>query len=395
MLGRYLSKDDIGIYGILTAAVAVVSVAIPFSPYVERTRPSTDGLTTRQAVAVQLHVITTAGFVALLSLPIAHHLMETVTAVKIPAAPYYLAIGIWGASSMLSFGRGWIQSEYRHVTATIAINLPDPLWIVFFAVGLTLAANPLGLALACRLIATAAAAAFALVAIPWRAVVSARFRKSDALAVLRFCAPLAAVAESFAIAGVADRVVLSRYVSLAALGQYTFMYMLFGMTVVAVAAVQRIANVRAMGQANRNDRKGSRRTMLLLAVGLATLSLASGIAIAATAPIVKAVTKKALLPSTATIMVTAIAFGLFYARTTWQLWFQVHFRTGILAAYELLNTAVYLAALFLLAPRYGLLGAALAFAVGGIFGLALYSTTGFRLQPSGLGTTAHSEDLEA
>jgi O-antigen/teichoic acid export membrane protein len=376
ILGRYLTTDEIGLYGILTAAIALLAIVLPFSGYVARTRPgvSASEVSSRDAVSVRLHVVSICLLAALACLPAGHDALDTVARVHVPTSAYYLTLLIFVFSAFLVLGRTWIQAEFKHVSATVLGNLPDMAWIpVFIALlATTSPGSRLDLALAARLAGTAAVTIYAVRRMPWRRILREPGLPGDVRAVTAFCLPLILVSGAISVAGVLDRIILSRYASLTEVGKYTFMYLLFGMSVTAVIVIHRVAATRAAAQANRAEWPAAKETLRWLALGLFLLPVAAGGLIVALGPVITAVADKPLLPSTATMLLTGLALGLFGVRLAWQTWYQLHYQTRIVGILEFLAAAAYVAFLFLLTPSHRSLGAAAAYVLGNAFGLGVY-----------------------
>src|SRR2546423_1581088 len=143
ILARYLTTDEIGLYRVLPPPGGPLAIVLPLSGYVARSRPgvASSEVSSRDALSIRLQAVFLLFFFVVACTPMTHDVLNTVGKAKVPGEAYYLALIIWVFSGFLVLSRTWIQSEFRHVSATLLGNLPDVAWIPIFVVFLG-ATNP-------------------------------------------------------------------------------------------------------------------------------------------------------------------------------------------------------------------------------------------------------------
>jgi O-antigen/teichoic acid export membrane protein len=378
--GRALSAAQLGIYGVLTSAIAVASLAMPFSSYVARSRPGTGGIVTgRESSAVTLDLLACALIASVGLLSPTRQALLSIAGTSIAPSTHTLAVLLFAASAIATVGQAWLQSDFRYVASALLATVPDVAWLVPFGLLAWFGGVGVNELFAARLSVMAIAAAIAIALIPWRRMAAAPPTLRDARTVTAYAAPLAVVSGSLTVLMVADRVVLPRYVSIQQVGRYTFMYLVLSTATTIGYAVARVATTSATGQANGGHWSAARRTLRLAGLGGMVLPVAAGFVLVATGPIVNLLVGKPLLPSAATVVFSGLGIGLLVGRVLWQAWFRLHYATRMVAGIEVLVLGFYAILLVALAGRYGVVGAAIAMVGANALGMLLYWAATLRL----------------
>jgi O-antigen/teichoic acid export membrane protein len=272
--------------------------------------------------------------------------------------------------NLLTLGRGLLEARLRFRDVAVLTAGTSLLRLAFVGALLAAAAMTPGTALVVYLAAPALGLVYA--AMRLRDVPFLRSTGADLIAERRelvaFGGWIGILMSLAALSGYLDMLLISRWCGATAAGYYSAAYKFAFVLVTASLPLSAVLRARAsaFGSIGRIEEflAKAKIVALLAVVAVAAVWVAAPLA-------VRLFLGPAYAPAAALLRILAIGTGFIFASVPYSMTFYALGRSKPLAVVGLSNAVFFLLALWMLIPRYGIMGAAYAFSLTHGFGLAL------------------------